>query len=204
MLQAWQQEIRYQSPRLPSGATCAVVGSSGVLINSSLGSSIDSHDLVFRMNTAPVHGHELDVGIKTSIRIATINAAWHLRRKPEDAASQLVYYCHTHWIGACWHSIPPSWRWRAHVGDPAPRLSPSLLRVAHAVLRTSHLFPTSGMMALLAAFGMCHSVTAFGFGVLPTTRCSKYYGACVDPQLYDLKLTNDQSMHASIPKIPAT
>ncbi|XP_038047877.1 alpha-N-acetyl-neuraminyl-2,3-beta-galactosyl-1,3-N-acetyl-galactosaminide alpha-2,6-sialyltransferase-like [Patiria miniata] len=47
---------------------CAVVSSSGHLINSSLGREIDSTPCVFRMNNAPVTGYETDVGSRTTVR----------------------------------------------------------------------------------------------------------------------------------------
>ncbi|XP_033103684.1 alpha-N-acetyl-neuraminyl-2,3-beta-galactosyl-1,3-N-acetyl-galactosaminide alpha-2,6-sialyltransferase-like [Anneissia japonica] len=49
--------------------TCAVVTSSGRLLNQSAGSKIDQSDCVIRMNNAPVAGYEDDVGARTDIRI---------------------------------------------------------------------------------------------------------------------------------------
>ena len=50
--------------------TCAVVMSSGYLINSSFGHQIDSHDCVIRFNDAPAGGqYSSDVGNRTTVRI---------------------------------------------------------------------------------------------------------------------------------------
>lgn len=50
--------------------TCALVSSSGSLIDSRLGSQIDSHDIVLRFNDAPACGiYADDVGCKTTVRI---------------------------------------------------------------------------------------------------------------------------------------
>lgn len=49
--------------------TCAIVGSSGILLKHSHGADIDSHDVVFRFNSATTKGFEKSVGAKTTHRI---------------------------------------------------------------------------------------------------------------------------------------
>ena len=48
---------------------CAIVGSSGILLTHELGAEIDSHDMVFRFNSASTKGFEKHVGSKTTHRI---------------------------------------------------------------------------------------------------------------------------------------
>ena len=57
-------------------STCAVVGSSGVMISSGLGKQIDAHDAVVRLNQAPCHQsrYQPDVGARTTLRI--LNKRW--------------------------------------------------------------------------------------------------------------------------------
>jgi len=50
---------------------CAIVGSSGSLLNFQLGRAIDRHDMVLRFNGAPTKGFEKHVGSRTTFRLVT-------------------------------------------------------------------------------------------------------------------------------------
>lgn len=52
--------------------TCALVSSSGMLLDSNAGSQIDSADCVFRLNSAPTLDFEEDVGTKTTVRVLSV------------------------------------------------------------------------------------------------------------------------------------
>eukprot|EP00238_Polyblepharides_amylifera_P009835 CAMPEP_0196583566 /NCGR_PEP_ID=MMETSP1081-20130531/43905_1 /TAXON_ID=36882 /ORGANISM="Pyramimonas amylifera, Strain CCMP720" /LENGTH=544 /DNA_ID=CAMNT_0041904497 /DNA_START=125 /DNA_END=1759 /DNA_ORIENTATION=- len=59
-------------PHYPRGGawhSCAVVGTSGLLLHYNLGAEIDQHTAVFRMNEAPIKGFETHVGRRTTIRL---------------------------------------------------------------------------------------------------------------------------------------
>ncbi|XP_038057133.1 CMP-N-acetylneuraminate-poly-alpha-2,8-sialyltransferase-like [Patiria miniata] len=54
---------------IPRQTSCAVVGNSGILNNSSCGDFIDSHDFVIRANGAQIKGYEVDVGKASSLSV---------------------------------------------------------------------------------------------------------------------------------------
>ena len=51
-----------------SALSCAVVGNGGSLLLYELGSTIDMHDVVIRLNAGPTNGFETHVGSKTTLR----------------------------------------------------------------------------------------------------------------------------------------
>jgi len=58
----------------PSHGTCAIVGNSGILKKGGYGQSINAHDVVMRINQAPVIGYEEVVGSRTTYRM--LNNKW--------------------------------------------------------------------------------------------------------------------------------
>lgn len=64
-------------------STCAVMGSSGSLLQQTLGAEIDSHALVLRFNIGPTKGWEQYVGGKTNLRL-TGTASWGYHEKSSE------------------------------------------------------------------------------------------------------------------------
>ncbi|KAJ3706352.1 hypothetical protein LUZ61_010057 [Rhynchospora tenuis] len=54
-------------------SSCAVVGNSGILLNSNNGKLIDSHEFVIRINNAPTYPYVEHVGSKTSLSFINSN-----------------------------------------------------------------------------------------------------------------------------------
>jgi hypothetical protein len=56
----------FPESNLFSGSSCAIIGNSGILLESELGSEIDSHDFIIRFAQGRVKGFETHVGSRTS------------------------------------------------------------------------------------------------------------------------------------------
>ncbi|XP_020820053.1 alpha-2,8-sialyltransferase 8B isoform X2 [Phascolarctos cinereus] len=65
--------------------TCAIVGNSGILLNSGCGREIDTHSFVIRCNLAPVQEYAQDVGVKTDL--VTMNPSV-IQRAFEDLVNE--------------------------------------------------------------------------------------------------------------------
>lgn len=68
-------------------SSCAVVGNSGILLNSDYGEVIDGHEVVIRLNNARIESYERKVGSKTSISFVNSNIL-HLCARREGC------FCH--------------------------------------------------------------------------------------------------------------
>ena len=64
-----QRRIRHFLGAPDGFASCAIVGSAGMLREERLGAEIDQHEFVIRENLSPVGGFEPIVGAKTSLRV---------------------------------------------------------------------------------------------------------------------------------------
>ena len=69
--------------------TCAVVGNSWILANSSMGQLIDNHSAVIRLNDAPVVGFESDVGTRCTHRLIEMAALWNRESLKNDFPGQV-------------------------------------------------------------------------------------------------------------------
>ena len=157
------QAMKGRAPDLPSMAdfsTCAVVGSSGSLLERRLGLEIEAHTAVFRANDAPTQGYEAHVGRKTTLRVQNIAYCGFRERSTELT----IHYTDNR---------------RAHVGTVCTephikRISPRMLAYSKTywakVRPPGPVDPTlgkaklsGGFYAVMLALHLCGSVDVYGF-----------------------------------------
>ncbi|XP_006820543.2 alpha-2,8-sialyltransferase 8B-like, partial [Saccoglossus kowalevskii] len=167
----------YQLPRQKS---CAVVGNSGILLNSSCGEEIDSNDLVIRCNIPDVWNYIKDVGNKTDINIIfqrTMRDLYYLLTNGTIAHYMLPTRLHIVNNTILWY--PESFRSERVTANTAKVALRYLKYNMHLnfqfAISATHGFtgnlgrsikvarPTTGMRAIVAALSLCEYVNVFGF-----------------------------------------
>ncbi|XP_062506392.1 uncharacterized protein LOC134182965 [Corticium candelabrum] len=162
--------------------SCALVGSSSLLLNRSYGSDIDSRDLVVRINDAPIRGYEKYVGSRIADVIFT-SAGRAMSRCPRTVNNRTVN--NRTLIVRCWHRYN-----RAGVKDckkrfslPVYSISPYLTSFTKDVLKEYKLkrfkdkrysAPTSGVYATVFCLNFCRELHLYGFGYTKGQAYSYY------------------------------
>lgn len=155
-----------------SGKSCAVIGNSSNLIGSGYGSFIDSHDVVFRMNDAPVEDkYTKDIGQKTTIKFINVG---HLN--PTSKNTNLTFKGDRQFY---------------MIGSQHPELNKSFSKYYNQTVlwRYADIWPllksseieniSGGLKALYYAMSLCKEVSVMGFGEDQYGNKRGYY---YDPQ----------------------
>ncbi|KAM4650858.1 CMP-N-acetylneuraminate-beta-galactosamide-alpha-2,3-sialyltransferase 4 isoform 3-T3 [Discoglossus pictus] len=162
---------------------CVVVGNGNRLKNSSLGETINKYDVVIRLNNAPVHHYEKDVGSKTTMRFFYPESADfdpHLDNNP-DTLMVLVPFkpLDIQWMKIILNNEKRVrkgfWKMPPIIWDVKPEnsriLNPYYMEVAAtkildhtAQLKKVKARPTTGMLAITFALHFCDMVHIAGFG----------------------------------------
>ncbi|XP_062509675.1 uncharacterized protein LOC134185809 isoform X2 [Corticium candelabrum] len=146
--------------------SCALVGSSGRLLNRTYADDIDAHDVVIRVNDAPVHPYEKYVGkripdvafinravarpgkcLKTVNKQTLIVQCYH-----QDGISKVTSSCSTH---------GPVFAISQHLIDTTFRIV-STYRKKHHI--TVVQYSTAGMYAVIFSLHLCNELDIYGFG----------------------------------------
>ncbi len=134
--------------------TCAVVGSSGIVLNYDHGSDIDEHDMVFRFNSAPTRGFEKHVGSKTTYRI-TNTQNWGFHEPKTDESILIRFRAKSAIKGLFWNS-------KQKKPLKLYAFAPDFVEY---VAQKVNFLATSGLYGILLALQRCHSVSVYGFQV---------------------------------------
>lgn len=159
--------------------TCAMVGNGGALLKTQLGSNIDMHSMVLRLNQAPTKGFHKFVGSRTTFRL--LNKKWvHYYNNASNQAANIE----DHPINATLLTTRSSPRASQKLAETLSALRPDiqvLLVAAHVVSQSQQLLstfraqagdlgmkhkggssPSSGLVAIYLLLRMCSKVTAYG------------------------------------------
>lgn len=154
---------------------CAVVGSSGILKNSSCGRQIDSADYVIRFNLALIN--DSDVGLKTNlitINPSQIRGYRNLEKKPGPLVKRVSVYGNSSLIIPAFAYVictSPSLRVLRVLQPIRPQqpvlfFSPHYLRALDRFWKGRGLKErrlSTGFMLISAALEMCEHVHVYGF-----------------------------------------
>ena len=173
--------------RLFVGRRVAVVGSSGNLLRRGLGTQIDAHDLVIRVNSPVLAGYERDVGVKTSLRVICDCSFWHACARGVIEERETTIFSHGRLLkpGAQPNASVVS----ARLGSVAHRRLHQLFSIEYAWARSMAFTllhgcapptcaPSSGFQALALAISMTRLVgspppSVFGFG--KCEQCTRFF-----------------------------
>ncbi|XP_024132268.1 CMP-N-acetylneuraminate-beta-galactosamide-alpha-2,3-sialyltransferase 4 isoform X1 [Oryzias melastigma] len=165
--------------------TCVVVGNSFAIKNSSLGSIINKHDVIIRINNGPIRGYEKDVGNKTTLRIfyPESTSTNPLLQNDVDTLMVLVPFKppDLRWLKEILYdekrvrrdfTHPPPLIWqvdssKVRVLDPGfmYQTSKQMLRIKFP--SKHHFRPSTGLLAVYVALNYCDVVHLAGFGYPP-------------------------------------
>ncbi|KAG6570481.1 Beta-1,6-galactosyltransferase GALT29A, partial [Cucurbita argyrosperma subsp. argyrosperma] len=174
-------------------SSCAVVGNSGILLNSDYGKLIDSHEIVIRLNNAKTNKYESKVGSKTSVSFINSNIL-HLCARREGCfchpygpnVPTIMYICQpVHFMD--YTVCNSSHKSPLLITDPSFDALCSRIVKYYSIKRfvevtgksleewsSAHEGPlfhySSGMQAVMLAVGICDKVSIFGFGKLASAR----------------------------------
>ena len=158
-------------------ASCAIVGSSGIVLSYEHGAEIDAHEMVMRFNSAPTKGFEKHVGSKTTHRITnTQNWGFH---EFDDELLLIHFRAVSALKGLFWNAEQQRTNGKHRIPNPLVAFDPNYVEyIAHSL----SFLATSGLYGILLAVQTCASVTLYGFQVSTNHGVPyHYYDLCDVP-----------------------
>lgn len=153
---------------IPNNSSCAIVGSSRNLLNGNLGTIIDKHDVVIRINRAPTEGYESDVGSKTSIRFQNQFREAFI---PSERVPAIVAYCYSNSNDCLWLKDFLRSSIDSEDTQSISLIHPVFLKHINQIMPK----PSTGLIAIITAIHLCESVNVFGFGANKKGEWDYYY-----------------------------
>ncbi|XVF46901.1 hypothetical protein PTKIN_Ptkin03bG0065300 [Pterospermum kingtungense] len=188
--------------------SCAVVGNSGILLNTDHGKLIDDHEVVIRLNNARTERFEKNVGSKTSISFVNSNIL-HLCARREGCfchpyggnVPMVMYICQPvhlmdYLVCNSSHKAP------LLITDPRFDMLCARIVKYYSVKRFvektrkplsewgathdgSMFHYSSGMQAVMLALGICDKVSIFGFGKSTSAKHHYHTNQKAELRLHD-------------------
>uniref|UniRef100_A0A6T7WP01 EGF-like domain-containing protein n=1 Tax=Pyramimonas obovata TaxID=1411642 RepID=A0A6T7WP01_9CHLO len=143
--------------------SCAVVGSSGILLLYDHGDEIDNHDAVFRFNSAPTRGYESKVGSRTTVRL-TNSRNFGFRENPTEQVYQHMR------VAAGLNKMLNHRRRQPHL-----QLYGMHPKFHSYVDESFNFLATSGLVGVVIALHKCAKVELYGFQVHPRHGVQYHY-----------------------------
>ncbi|XP_071949833.1 CMP-N-acetylneuraminate-poly-alpha-2,8-sialyltransferase-like [Antedon mediterranea] len=156
--------------------TCAVIGNSGILLSSSCGQEIDSHDFVMRSNLAPIKGFENDVGTKTDFasvngELATIALAC-FNNESDKCHKEMLNRFADYKTSILWLSKLGRYRKRTYLGvisqlykhNIRSKIAYPYRHIGAEIVSFWNITsPSSGLFLYTVAASLCKTVSLYGF-----------------------------------------
>ncbi|KAM7522517.1 hypothetical protein LguiA_012419 [Lonicera macranthoides] len=194
--------------------TCAVVGNSGILLNSENGKLIDSHEAVIRLNNARTTSFERNVGSKTTISFVNSNILHFCARRSScfchpygEKVAIVMYICQpVHFLD--YTMCNSSHKAPLLITDP--RLDVLCARIVKyysmkrfidntgksieewgSAYDGANFHYSSGMQAVVLALTTCDKVSLFGFGKSDLAKHHYHTNQKAELRLHDYEAEYD-------------
>ncbi|XP_033108052.1 CMP-N-acetylneuraminate-poly-alpha-2,8-sialyltransferase-like [Anneissia japonica] len=182
--QATQASIKAKLDVLQFQHKCAIIGNSGILVNSSCGNEIDNnYDYVIRSNIAPIRNFERDVGTKTNLTVlnySITNTLYLVFSSSGQTKEKAIFMERLRWLNdsVLWYHKGARTRFWAkrklrYLANEL-KISYNLpIRIAYTYTPMEHLtkwfwsidvpYTTTGLNMFTAAAAFCADITLYGF-----------------------------------------
>ncbi|XP_035683694.1 alpha-N-acetylgalactosaminide alpha-2,6-sialyltransferase 5-like isoform X2 [Branchiostoma floridae] len=188
-LSGYVNVIKDREPLKMHCNVCAMVSSSGQVLNHEAGAEIDKAECVIRMNDAPVTGFEKHVGTRTTIRVASHTSFQFVNKKKADLLVKNKGLTLVAWGPD--HSMKTDGKGRIfnglsklakELGDDIDvyMLTPQRMAYADKVFeketgkprQSSGSFLSTGWFTMILATEMCDQIKVYG--MISDEYCKKY------------------------------